>query len=487
MVGRARPFARLAGIVDAAEIVTGDQATVALVSGEAGIGKTRLVRELVDSLPSRVTTVAITAQPGSMGRPLDAVAGLVGPGVVGDDVATAVFDLVAAAVGRGPCVLVVEDLHWVDAASANLIDRIAQQPWPNLVVIATYRPNDLSARPARRRARAASRTPPLRRAGPSRPPRPHRGRGDGRGDLARHRWPAVVGVHRGAAPAQRRHPVRRRGADARRRPATDGGGPARGRAAVVAGGSGAPAARRARARAPAGRRGTRRVRPGGVVRGLARRHRSQRRRPDRRPALARRRRRRRRGQRRPVLVLPRARGRCHRPPAARPRAAAAARALLRGRAAGPGPRPRVVGVPRPGRRPARRGARHRPARRGALPREGAHVLGPAARRRGPVGGPERLRAAGRRDRGRVAARLRGRGPRHGDPLGEGRRRAARPHRRPALHGPSPPRAGRRAGVHRPARRARGAVVVARRPAAARRGRLVAGPGPHDQSPVAATP
>ena len=52
MVGRARPFARLAGIVDAAEVMTGDQVAVALVSGEPGIGKTRLVRELVDSLPS---------------------------------------------------------------------------------------------------------------------------------------------------------------------------------------------------------------------------------------------------------------------------------------------------------------------------------------------------------------------------------------------------------------------------------------------------
>ena len=91
-----------------------------------------------------MSTVAITAQPGSMGRPLDAVATLVGPGVTGDDAAAAVFDLVAAAVRRGPTVLVVEDLHWVDSASANLIDRIAQQPWPNLVVIATYRPNDLS-------------------------------------------------------------------------------------------------------------------------------------------------------------------------------------------------------------------------------------------------------------------------------------------------------------------------------------------------------
>jgi DNA-binding CsgD family transcriptional regulator len=144
MIGRARPFARLAGIVEAADVMTGDQVGVALVSGEPGIGKTRLVRELVASLPNHVTTIGITAQPGSMGRALDAVAPLVHAGTAADDVATAVFDLVAAAVAQGPTVIVVEDLHWIDAASANLVDRIAQQPWPNLVVIATYRPNDLS-------------------------------------------------------------------------------------------------------------------------------------------------------------------------------------------------------------------------------------------------------------------------------------------------------------------------------------------------------
>jgi DNA-binding CsgD family transcriptional regulator len=41
-------------------------------------------------------------------------------------------------------VLVIEDLHWIDAASANAIDRIAQQRWPQLVVIGTYRPAELS-------------------------------------------------------------------------------------------------------------------------------------------------------------------------------------------------------------------------------------------------------------------------------------------------------------------------------------------------------
>src|SRR5215212_4116125 len=144
MVGRARPYARLAGIIDVADVMTSEQPAVALVSGEPGIGKTRLVRELVESLPTRVTTIGIIAQPGSMGRPLDAVTGLVDPSFTSDDLATAVSDLVGEAVAKGPTVLVVEDLHWIDTASANLIDRIAQQPWPNLVIISTYRPNDLS-------------------------------------------------------------------------------------------------------------------------------------------------------------------------------------------------------------------------------------------------------------------------------------------------------------------------------------------------------
>src|SRR5262245_19264193 len=143
MVGRARAFARLAGIVDAAEVMTSEQPSVALVLGEAGIGKTRLVRELVESLPPNVTTIAVTAQPGSLGRPLDAVTALVDGELTAEETAAAVFDMVAAAVAKGPSVLVIEDLHWIDTASANLIDRVAQQPGPSLVIIATYRPDDL--------------------------------------------------------------------------------------------------------------------------------------------------------------------------------------------------------------------------------------------------------------------------------------------------------------------------------------------------------
>ena len=48
------------------------------------------------------------------------------------------------AASRGRTVLLVEDLHWADAASVTVLDAITQQSSPRLVVVGTYRPSDLS-------------------------------------------------------------------------------------------------------------------------------------------------------------------------------------------------------------------------------------------------------------------------------------------------------------------------------------------------------
>lgn len=119
-----------------------DGPAIALVSGEAGIGKTRLVRELVAGLPADVTVLSAHAQPGSLGRPFDVLAQLVDDGTA--DLGAQVTAMVAAAVRRGRVLLVVEDLHWSDADSAHVIEQLAQQPWPNLVIVGTFRPGDLS-------------------------------------------------------------------------------------------------------------------------------------------------------------------------------------------------------------------------------------------------------------------------------------------------------------------------------------------------------
>lgn len=141
MVGRSAALQRLHGLIDSAEIAALDAPEVALVSGEPGIGKTRLLRELLEHLPGDVTVLSTQAQPGSLGRPFDVIGQLAEPGA---DPAIAALAVVEAAVAKGRTVLLVEDLHWADADSAHLIEQLALRPWPQLVVIGTYRPADLS-------------------------------------------------------------------------------------------------------------------------------------------------------------------------------------------------------------------------------------------------------------------------------------------------------------------------------------------------------
>ena len=67
MVGRTSPLSRLTGLMASSE----GEPAVALVVGEAGVGKTRLLRELVSSVPARVQVLAGQAEPGSLGRPFE--------------------------------------------------------------------------------------------------------------------------------------------------------------------------------------------------------------------------------------------------------------------------------------------------------------------------------------------------------------------------------------------------------------------------------
>jgi DNA-binding CsgD family transcriptional regulator/tetratricopeptide (TPR) repeat protein len=140
MVGRSDPLDRLSDLLEAAEIGGGDLPIVALVSGEAGIGKTRLLREFAGRVPADVPVLTAQAQPGSIGRSYHAVAQL----APGSDAATAPLDAVQRAAEAGRAVLLVEDLHWADAESVAVLDAITQSPWPHLMVIGTYRPADLT-------------------------------------------------------------------------------------------------------------------------------------------------------------------------------------------------------------------------------------------------------------------------------------------------------------------------------------------------------
>ena len=141
MIGRHAALHRLVGLVEAAEVGCSDGPEIALVSGEAGIGKTRLLREFIDALPSSVTVLTTQARPGSLGRPFDVMGQLVPDAT---DVAAEVRALIDRALAAGRVLLVVEDLHWADADSAHLVEQLCMQPYPQLVVVGTYRGNDLS-------------------------------------------------------------------------------------------------------------------------------------------------------------------------------------------------------------------------------------------------------------------------------------------------------------------------------------------------------
>lgn len=165
MVGRGDALARLTGALDR------PGTSVVLVAGDAGIGKTRLVRELLDVVPADRRTLTGQADPGSAGRPFalvaDVVADRLGPadervaalaqrgdGAPGPDGARSAtiervdraVELVREAAGDGPAVVVLDDLHWADAESVAVFDALADGPADHLLLIGTYRPAHLDRR-----------------------------------------------------------------------------------------------------------------------------------------------------------------------------------------------------------------------------------------------------------------------------------------------------------------------------------------------------
>jgi len=158
MVGRT---AELEGLV---RLLAGARApTVALIGGEAGIGKTRLVQEMLDRLAPGTVVLTGQADPGALGRPfellLDAVDGRTTTQEHADlltDVSDqrrppeervrSALDLVHRLAGGRPAVLVFDDLHWADSESVALFDRLAEPDGGQLLLVGTYRPDSLSRR-----------------------------------------------------------------------------------------------------------------------------------------------------------------------------------------------------------------------------------------------------------------------------------------------------------------------------------------------------
>lgn len=169
LVGRSQEWERLRGVLD--EVAAGSGRTV-LVAGEPGAGKTRLVQEAMLTLRDRGFLIAtgacletrqtvpyfpfldalprlLAARRGA-GRGLDAwpylarlLAGGGGPDAevaeeerVRRDVAGFVAELSRAR----PVAILLDDLHWADASTLELVHQLARQLRPERVLIAaTYR------------------------------------------------------------------------------------------------------------------------------------------------------------------------------------------------------------------------------------------------------------------------------------------------------------------------------------------------------------
>jgi DNA-binding NarL/FixJ family response regulator len=154
MIGRDGELRRLARLASSRE------PAVAIIAGEPGIGKTRLVQELLATLPSATVVLVGQAEPGSLSRPyevlLDAIAGR---SEVDEEQLATLADprrspverlhiglaILADLIGDAPAVIVFEDLHWADSESAALFERIADQRGPRLL-IGTYRPDEVTHR-----------------------------------------------------------------------------------------------------------------------------------------------------------------------------------------------------------------------------------------------------------------------------------------------------------------------------------------------------
>ena len=171
LIGRDEQLARLREIIDRAD---GD---VVLVSGEPGVGKTRLVTEAIgerrdgvllgasspaslgrafDLLLSAVepmvrTWTSLPADLSAVGGSLTALLRSVAPGLDAPDGAADGDPVASDQIGAGiallrhldPQLIVLEDLHWADVESLQVLERVVSSPsHPTLVV--TYRPEDLT-------------------------------------------------------------------------------------------------------------------------------------------------------------------------------------------------------------------------------------------------------------------------------------------------------------------------------------------------------
>ncbi|MDX6282166.1 MAG: hypothetical protein QOH03_3237 [Kribbellaceae bacterium] len=148
--GQARLIERDQHVQELLDVIAAGDSTAVLVTGEAGIGKTSLIREMVARVGPEYR-VLVGSCDDFLAPPLlqpirDAFRVAGGPMATATE-PEAVFNDVLAEFRR-PTVLVIEDVHWADDATLDvlryLVHRLEQLP--GAIVILTYREDSLDAR-----------------------------------------------------------------------------------------------------------------------------------------------------------------------------------------------------------------------------------------------------------------------------------------------------------------------------------------------------
>ncbi|HEY7076386.1 MAG TPA: AAA family ATPase [Solirubrobacteraceae bacterium] len=151
MAGLLEREVELATLAGALEAAAGGRGCVVLVGGEAGIGKTSLVR----ALRERAAFLLGACEPLSVPVPLGPLRELyeaAGGGDLmahGDDRLTLARALLDALTACAPAVAVVEDAHWADPLTLDVLRLLARRVESHGVVLAvTYRDDEVAANPA---------------------------------------------------------------------------------------------------------------------------------------------------------------------------------------------------------------------------------------------------------------------------------------------------------------------------------------------------